>query len=145
MFGAGNKKFRWFMPPSLKICWAECNKTVCGFGLDCAKLSGLSAWVAWQLNTIQTKSTHDLAHLAQQILSDGGMNHLNFLLPASNIKKIISMNSRLMWLFSNTNFSRANWKKIPWDKLEGKLFSRVKTNWGSKEFEASIYLVYILL
>ena len=22
MFGAGNKKFRWFMPPSLKICWA---------------------------------------------------------------------------------------------------------------------------
>ena len=54
------------------------SKTVCRFGLDCVKLSGLSAWVAWQLNTIQTKSTHDLAHVAQHFVSDGGMFHLNF-------------------------------------------------------------------
>ena len=59
-------------------CWAECKKTMCTFGLDCVKLPGLSAWVAWQLNTIQTKSTHDLAHLAQHFVSDGGMFHLNF-------------------------------------------------------------------
>ena len=32
-----------------------------------------------------------------------------------------------MWLFSNTNYIGANWKQIPWDKLEGKFFSRVHT------------------
>ena len=52
--------------------------------------------VAWQLNTIQTKSTHDLAHLAQQILSDGSMNHLNFWLPASNFKMFSPNISRQM-------------------------------------------------
>ena len=33
--------------------------------------------LAWQLNTIQTKSTHDLA---QHFVGDRGMFHLNFLL-----------------------------------------------------------------
>ena len=42
-------------------------------------------------------------------------------------KKITSLNSRLMWLFSNTNYIGANWKKIPWDKLEGKLFSKIQS------------------
>ena len=54
------------------------SKIMCWFGLDCVKLSGLSAWVAWQLNTIQTKSTHDLDYLAKHIVSDRGMFHLNF-------------------------------------------------------------------
>ena len=62
-------------------CWAECNKTMRRFGLDCVKLSGLSAWVAWQLNTIQTKSTHDLAHLAQHFVSDGACFTLTFNCP----------------------------------------------------------------
>ena len=57
------------------------SKTVCRFGLDCVKLSGLSAWVAWQLNTIQTKSTHDLAHLAQHFVSDGACFTLTFNCP----------------------------------------------------------------
>ena len=51
------------------------------------------------------------------------------------------MNSCLMWLFSNTNFSQANWKKIPGDKLEGKLFSRVKTILNPRIFDKIYFLL----
>ena len=54
------------------------SKIMCEFGLDCAKLSGYSGRKAWQLNTIQTKYAHGLAHVAQHFVSDGGMFHLNF-------------------------------------------------------------------
>ena len=54
------------------------SKIMCGFGLDCVKLSGYSGRKAWQLNTIQTKSAHGLVAFCSTFLSDGGMNHLNF-------------------------------------------------------------------
>ena len=57
-----------------------------------------------------------LLHSAQHFLSDGGMHQLNFQLPAPNIKTLISLNSRLMWLLSKTNLSRANSNWIPSDK-----------------------------
>ena len=108
-------------------CWAECNKTVCRFGLDCVKLSGLSAWVAWQLNTIQTKSTHDLAHLAQHFVSDGACFTLTFncpiqiskffhktstvrcplpahLIKSMDIEKKFSVDKNFIWAFERTDY-----------------------------------------
>ena len=49
-----------------------------------------------------------MLHLAQHFESDGGMNHCNFLLAASNFK-IFSQNiSRLMLFSSKPNFRRAH-------------------------------------
>ena len=49
-----------------------------------------------------------MLHLAQHFESDGGMNHRNFLLAASNFK-IFSQNiSRLMLFSSKPNFRRAH-------------------------------------
>ena len=49
-----------------------------------------------------------MLHLAQHFESDGGMNHCNFLLPASNFK-IFSQNfSRLLLFSSKPNFSCAH-------------------------------------
>ena len=108
-------------------CWAECNKTMRRFGLDCVKLSGLSAWVAWQLNTIQTKSTHDLAHLAQHFVSDGACFTLTFncpiqiskffhktstvrcplpahLIKSVDIEKKFSVDKNVIWAFEGTDY-----------------------------------------
>ena len=104
---------------------SKMSKTMCGFGLDCAKLSGYSGRKAWQLSTIQTKSAHGLVAFCSTNFEWRRHESPKLLMACPKPKKIISMNSRLMWLFSNTNFSRANSKKIPCHQLEGKLFSRV--------------------
>ena len=103
---------------------SKMSKIMCGFGLDCAKLSGYSGRKAWQLSTIQTKSAHGLVAFCSTNFEWRRHESPKLFKACPKHKKIISMNSCLMWLFSNTNFIRANWKKNPWDKLEDKLFSR---------------------
>ena len=82
-------------------------------------MSAVSAWAAWQHCTIHTKYSmlkKKTLCLAQQIFIDGCMNQIKIWLPDSNQKILVPLNSRLMWLLSNTNFSRANSNWIPLDK-----------------------------
>ena len=82
-------------------------------------MSAVSAWAAWQHCTIHNKYSmlkKKTLCLAQQIFSDGCMNQIKIWLPDSNQKILVPLNSRLMWLLSNTNFSRANSNWIPLDK-----------------------------
>ena len=90
-FDPANKKLQWFMHPSLSKCWARCNI----FMLHVNIWFGLCSIVCLLMKMI---------HLAQNF----GMNHCNFLLPASNFK-IFSQNIlRLMLFSSKPNFRRAH-------------------------------------
>ena len=60
-----------------------------------------------------------MLHLAQHFVSDGGMNHCNFLLPASNFK-IFSQNIlRLMLFSSKPNFRHAHQFSFSINKIKG--------------------------